>query len=147
MIPRSRLLAVAVLAGVVAVAAACGSSGSSSAITGEVRFARGVELPEGAVVTVRLLDTSLADAAAVELGRAVIENAERLPVRFRIEFDPDEVADRNEYSLSAQVRRGDDLLYINDTVHTVLTGAHPGTVTWWWSRPTPSTHAWRRCRG
>ena len=87
---------------------------------------REVALPEGAVVTVRLLDTSLADASSVELGRDVIENADRLPVRFRIEYDRERVSDGNEYSLSAEVRRGDDLLYINDTVHTVLTRGAPG---------------------
>lgn len=121
----SHALFVAVFAVVAAVAAACGSSGSAGVITGEVRFAREVDLPEGAVVTVRLLDTSLADASSVELGRDVIVGAERLPVRFRIEYDPDRVSDRNEYSLSADVRRGDDLLYINDTVHTVLTRGAP----------------------
>lgn len=118
-------LAMAALAAVVAMTAACSSAGSGGAVTGEVRFAREVELPEGAVVTVKLLDTSLADAPAVELGRDVIENAERLPVRFRIEFDPDEVAGGREYSLSAEVRRGDELLYINDTVHPVLTRGAP----------------------
>ena len=121
----SRVLVVAALAALAAAALACGASGSTGVITGEVRFAREVDLPEGAVVTVRLLDTSLADASAVELGRDVIENADRLPVRFRIEYDPDEVSDRNEYSLSADVRRGDDLLYVNDTVHTVLTRGAP----------------------
>ena len=120
----SHALVVAVFAVVAAVSAACGS-GSEGVISGEVRFAREVDLPEGAVVTVRLLDTSLADASSVELGRHVIENAERLPVRFRIEYDPDEVSERNEYSLSAEVRHGDDLLYINDTVHTVLTRGAP----------------------
>lgn len=123
-----RVLVVVVLAGLLATTAACvwpGSSGSAGVISGEVRFAREVELPEGAVVTVRLLDTSLADASAVELGRDVITDAERLPVRFRIEYDRDRVSDRNEYSLSAEVRSGDELLYINDTVHTVLTRGAP----------------------
>ena len=120
----SHALVVAVFAVVAAVAAACGS-GSEGVISGEVRFARDVDLPEGAVVTVRLLDTSLADASSVELGRDVIVNADRLPVRFRIEYDPDQISDRNEYSLSARVELGDDLLYINDTVHTVLTGGAP----------------------
>ena len=117
----SRLLVATVLAAFLGTAVACDSSGSSGAITGEVRFARDVALPEGAVVTVRLLDTSLADASAVELGRDVIENAGRLPVRFRIEYDRDRISDRAEYTLSADVRDGDDLLYINDTVHPVLT--------------------------
>ena len=106
-------------------AAACGSSGSEGVITGEVRFAREVDLPEGAVVTVRLLDTSLADASAVELGRQVIEDVDGLPVRFRIEYDRDGISEGAEYSLSADVRHGDDLLYVNDTVHTVLTRGAP----------------------
>ena len=117
----SRLLVATVLAAFLGTAVACDSSGSAGVITGEVRFAREVALPEGAVVTVRLLDTSLADASAVELGRDVIENADRLPVRFRIEYDRDRISDRAEYTLSADVRHGDDLLYINDTVHPVLT--------------------------
>ncbi len=120
----SHALVVAVFAVVAAAAAACGS-GSEAVITGEVRFARDVDLPEGSVVTVRLLDTSLADASSVERGRHVIENADRLPVHFRIEYEPDEISERNEYSLSARVEHGDDLLYINDTVHTVLTRGAP----------------------
>ena len=123
--PLSRLVAGAFLVALVATAIACGSSGSEGVITGEVRFAREVDLPEGAVVTVRLLDTSLADAAAVELGRHVVEDADRLPVRFRIEYDRDAISEGAEYSLSADVRLGDDLLYVNDTVHTVLTRGAP----------------------
>ena len=121
----SRLLLVAAIAVVLATAVACGSSGSAGVITGEVRFVREVALPQGAVVTVRLLDTSLADASAVELGRQAIEGAERLPVRFRIEYDPDQVSDGAEYTLSAAVRHGEDLLYVNDTVHPVLTRGAP----------------------
>ena len=94
-------------------------------VSGEVRFGREVALPEGAVVTVKLLDTTLADAPSVELGLDVIENADRLPVRFRIEYDRDRVMSGNEYSLSADVRLGDDLLYTNDTVHFVLTRGAP----------------------
>ncbi len=122
----TRLLAIAVLAAVLATAAACELLGSTGAVTGEVRFAREVALPEGAVVTVRLLDISLADAPSMELGRDVIGNPDRLPVSFRIEYDRDRVSDRNEYSLSADVRHGDDLLYINDTVHPVLTRGATG---------------------
>ena len=119
-------LAIAVLAAVLATAVACESLGPTGAVTGKVRFASEVALPEGAVVTVKLLDTTLADAPSMELGRDMIENADRLPVSFRIEYDRDRVSDRNEYSLSADVRHGDDLLYVNDTVHPVLTRGAPG---------------------
>lgn len=115
----------AVLATALATTVACAPGGSAGSISGEVLFAREVELPEGAVVTVRLLDITLADAPSVELGLDVIENAGRLPARFRIEYDPDLIVSGNEYSLSADVRLGDDLLYVNDTVHPVLTGGAP----------------------
>ena len=104
-------------------ALACTTLGCASAhtVTGEVRFHREVDLPDGATVTVKLLDTSLADASAIELGQDVIEDAERLPVRFSIEYDPGEVDGRAEITLQARVEFDDQLLYINDTVHPVLT--------------------------
>ena len=121
----TRPITMAVLATALAATVACAPSGYAGSVSGEVRFAREVELPEGAVVTVRLLDITLADAPSVELGIDVIENADRLPTGFRIEYDRDRVVSGNEYSLSADVRHGDDLLYVNDTVHPVLTRGAP----------------------
>jgi len=106
-------------------ACAVAACGSPNTVSGEVRFHRDVDLPEGATVTVKLLDTSLADASAMELGRDVIANAERLPIRFSIEYDPNAVDDKAEITLSAQVELGNELLYINDTVHPVLTHGNP----------------------
>ena len=104
--------------------AACGPLGED-AVTGQVAFIRDVPLPDGAVVVVALSDTSLADAPARELGRAVIENPGRLPVRFRIVYDPAAIDPRNEYSLQARIMAGDSLIYVNDTVHPVLTRGAP----------------------
>ncbi len=101
-----------------------GQSGSDR-ISGEVRFAREVELPAGAVVTVILLDTSLIDAPSRELGRDVLEAAERLPARFRIAYDASQIEEGNEYTLYAKVELGETLLYSNDTVHPVLTRGAP----------------------
>lgn len=106
---------------------ACATAGcrSGNTVSGEVRFHRDVDLPDGATVTVELLDTSLADASAIELGRDVIPNAERLPVRFSIQYDPGQIDGHAEITLSARVELGDQLLYINDTVHPVLTRGAP----------------------
>ena len=101
------------------------SCASSDSISGEVQFHRDVELPPGATVTVTLQDTSLADASAIELGRAVINDAASLPFRFAIEYDGDAIDSRNEYTISARVEAGGELLYINDTVHPVITGGNP----------------------
>ena len=81
----------------------CG--GNDGIVTGKVYFEGGdVELPEGAVVTVKLLDISYADAPSMTLGEHVIEDTDSLPVKFRVRYDKSAIDDRNEYSLSAQNR-------------------------------------------
>ena len=95
-------------------------------VSGRVYFGGGeVELPEGAVVTVRLLDISLADAASVTLGEQVIRGAQGLPLQFRVAYDEEDIDEHNDYSLQATVRHEGRLLYINDTVHTVLSRGYP----------------------
>lgn len=99
--------------------------GGSAVLEGEVWFAGGaVELPDGAIAAVSLLDTSLQDAAATLIGEQVRAVA-ALPFDFRIEYDPSLIQERNEYSLQARVELEGELLYINDTVHTVLTRGSP----------------------
>ncbi len=129
----ARLLAVALLA------MACGSSaqpeeqtseddrsGPLTAMTGNVVWEGGsVDLPDGAVVTVTLADTSLADAPWKVIDQQVIEDADTLPLAFRLEYDPAAIDERFEYTLSASIELGDRLIYTNDTVHTVLTGGSP----------------------
>ena len=96
-----------------------------NAISGEVRFVRDVELPEGATLEVSVVDVSLADAPSTELGRQVIEDPGRLPARFRVTYDSAQIESRNRYALQARIRLGEELLYINDTVHPVLTQGAP----------------------
>ena len=99
---------------------------STGAVSGVV-YANGgdVSLPDGAVVTVKLLDVSLADGPSTTLGEHVIDDAARLPVEFRIPYDPEVIDERYNYSLQATVRLDGRLLYINDTVHSVLTFGNP----------------------
>ena len=103
----------------------CG--GNDGVATGKVYFGGGdIDLPEGAVVTVRLLDISYADASSITLGEHVIDAAGSLPVKFRVSYDKSAIDDRNGYSLSARIELDGRLLYINDTVHSVLTRNNPG---------------------
>lgn len=96
------------------------------AVEGRVYFGGGeVELPDGAVIEIALQDTSRADAPAITLGERVIRDARRLPVAFRIPYDPADIDQRRDYTLLARITLGERLLYINDTVHSVLTGGAP----------------------
>ena len=97
----------------------------AAVLEGKVWFGDGaVELPEGAVAAVSLLDVSLQDVAATLIGEQTLAVA-ALPFDFRIEYDPSLIDDRNDYSLSARIELEGDLLYINDTVHPVLTRGGP----------------------
>jgi putative lipoprotein len=103
------LLRRAHLLALVLIVAACAPLGES-AVAGEVTFVRDVQLPDGATVVVSLSDVSLADAPAKELGRAVLENPGRLPVRFRVPYDPSAIDPRSEYSLQARIMVGENLI-------------------------------------
>ena len=76
-------------------------------------------------MTVRLLDISYADAPSTTIGEQIIRAARGLPLAFRVGYDPTAIAERNEYSLQATVRHQGRLLYLNDTVHPVLTRGAP----------------------
>ena len=104
---------------------ACGGGGGT--VSGTVRFEGGeVELlPPGARLEVRLLDVSLIDARSREIGRYVNEDVRALPADFLVHYDGDAIEERSRYAVQAAVWRGDELLYINDTVHSVITRGHP----------------------
>ncbi len=100
--------------------------GATTVMTGRVVWQGGAaQLPDGAVLTVTLADTSIADAAWTVISQQVIEDATQLPAAFRLEYDPTKIDERSEYTLSASVDLGDQLLYTNDTAHTVLTRGAP----------------------
>lgn len=122
---RSLMLLLMALVTAACAAQQAASQSGTAVMEGRVWFAEGeVALPDGAVATVSLLDTSLQDAAATLIGQQNLA-VDSLPFDFRVEYDPSRIEERNEYSLQAQIELDGRLLYINDTVHTVLTGGSP----------------------
>ncbi len=100
---------------------------STDRMWGEVFWIGGdVDLPKGAVLRVALSDVSFADTAAIVVAEQVIEDVDSLPQRFSFSFDSGQIEQRNDYSLSARIELDGQLLYINDTVHSVLTRGSPG---------------------
>ena len=100
---------------------------SNDRMSGEVFWIGGdVDLPKGAVLRVALSDVSFADSSAIVVAEQVIEDVDSLPQRFSFSFDRGQIEQRNDYSLSARIELDGQLLYINDTVHSVLTGGSPG---------------------
>ena len=100
----------------------------AASVTGTVSYPGDAALPPGAELTVRLEDVSRADAPSVTIAERVITNPGQSPIRFEIGYDPADIDDRFDYSIQATITRGDTLLFINDTVYSVLTWGYPNSV-------------------
>jgi uncharacterized lipoprotein YbaY len=75
-------------------------------------------VPEGAMWSVELQDTSLADVPAVVLGidGGPVEDVSATEISFAIAYDPATIDERATYTLSAKIFDPEgDLLLINDT--------------------------------
>jgi putative lipoprotein len=99
---------------------------ATAVVSGDVTYLQRIALPPDAVVTVRLQDISKMDVPAVLLGEQQIETGGRqVPIPFEVQYDPARIDDRMTYSVSARIRRGDELLWVSDTVHPVITRGAP----------------------
>ena len=74
-------------------------------------------IPAGAVVTIRLLDVSLADASSKTLAEQIVQGCTKFPVAYALIFDDTTLHLEHSqfYSLSARIEKDGKLLFINDT--------------------------------
>ena len=95
-------------------------------VTGVVYYRGGaIGLPDGSVVTVRLVDISSANGDTVTLGEQVIAGVGRLPLEFRVPYDPEAIEPYRLYTLVAAVHHEGRLLYQTEFVHPVLSYDYP----------------------
>ncbi len=92
-----------------------------ASVHGTAFYRERIALPPSAVLTAVLLDTSLQDVPAAEIGRTVIDPAGHPPYRFAIAYDPAAIKDQHTYTVRASITDGDRLLFTTDTAHPVLT--------------------------
>ena len=98
-------------------------------VTGQVVYRERIAAPPNARLEVVLQDISRAGAPAVRLGEMVVENAGQPPYEFAIAYDPADIDPRHTYAVAARLYDGEQLLFISDTVHQVITRDFPSTAT------------------
>lgn len=105
---------------------ACGGA-SDAQVTGTILLPDGATVPNGATITVKVQDTSLADAAATDLGEQVIEGTgQTSPIPFAVSYNPADIDERFTYTMSVRIEDADgSLLFINDTAIPVITRDAP----------------------
>ena len=99
---------------------------TAAKVTGTVTYRERIALPPTAVVTVRLVDVSRADAPAIVLGEQRIESAGRqVPFSFAIPYDPARIDARMSYAVQARIEDGGRLLIVSDRHYPVITRDAP----------------------
>lgn len=114
----------------VLLAVACGTlPGTGSSVTGSVTYRERIELSPDARLEVQLRDVSYQDAAAPLIAEQVIHNLGQVPIEFKIQYDPDEIDERNTYSVQATIFESDGrMAFTNDTAYAVITRGNPNKV-------------------
>ena len=95
-------------------------------VTGTITYRQRIALPEDSMVTVKLSDVSIADAAAITIGEQVISNPGQVPIPFEVYYDPEDIDPRFTYAVQVRITDGDGkLLFINTTSFPVITHGNP----------------------
>ncbi len=119
----------------------------NASVSGTVTYREGIALTPGAQLVVDLRDVSLADAPAPLIARQTIPNPGQVPIRFKVEYNRDDISPRNTYSVQADIVESDGrLAFTNDTRTRSSPTATPAGSIWsspWCSRP----QKWRKRLG
>jgi putative lipoprotein len=127
-LPHGLLGLVLALAGCAPATVVPGSGGGTvpAQVTGSVAYRERIALPPTAVVTVRLVDVSRADAAAELLAEQVIPTGGRhVPFEFALAYDASRIQPGHTYAVQARIEADGKLLFISDTMHPVITRGAP----------------------
>ena len=90
-------------------------------VTGSIAYRERMALSPAAIVQVKLLDVSLADAPAKQIGSQEITNPGQVPIEFVVPYDRAQIDDRHSYSIRAEIYDRGRLLFTTDTLVSVLT--------------------------
>jgi uncharacterized lipoprotein YbaY/heat shock protein HslJ len=98
-------------------------------VTGTVIYRQRIALTPNAVIEVKLLDVSRADAPAVTIAEQMIKPAGRqVPIAFALGYDPGRINERSRYVIQARILESGQVTFINTQAYPVVTVGNPNTV-------------------
>ena len=101
----------------------------NASVSGTVTYRERIALTPGATLEVELRDVSYADAPAPLIARQTISGPGQVPIKFKVEYNREDIDSRNRYSVSAQIIESDGrLAFTNDTAYEVITDGNPNKV-------------------
>lgn len=112
-------------------ASATGAGGASEManVTGTVTYRQRIALTPSAIVEVKLLDVSRADAPAVTIAEQTIRpEGRQVPIEFELRYDPRRINPRHRYTVQARILEDGRLRFISTQAYPVITGGNSNTV-------------------
>lgn len=91
-------------------------------LSGTVTYRERMALPPSAIVEVKLLDVSLADAPAKTIAKASVKSRRQVPIQYRLRFDDAQIKSGRSYALQAQITVDGQLWFTSTMRHTVFAG-------------------------
>ncbi|MEO0645107.1 MAG: YbaY family lipoprotein [Cyanobacteria bacterium J06650_10] len=106
-----------------------GSETAETTVTGSVLYQARIALPPEAVVEVKLLDVSLADAPAVTVAeQTIVTTGQQVPIPFSLPYSASDIDISATYIVSADILVDDQLRWTTDTQYPVLTQGAPSEI-------------------
>lgn len=106
-----------------------GISTQDNVLSGTITYRQRIALSPTAVVTVRLVDVSRADAPSTTIVEQRVDTAgKQVPFSFDFAYDRTKIIDRNRYAVQAEIRDNGRLIFITDTSYPVITQGNPKNV-------------------
>jgi putative lipoprotein len=101
----------------------------NASVSGTVTYRERIALTPGATLEVSLRDVSLQDVASTLIARQTISDPGQVPIKFKVEYNRDDIDSRNTYGVQARIVESDGrLAFINDTAYDVITRGNPTKV-------------------
>ncbi len=101
----------------------------NASVSGTVTYRERIALTPGATLEVSLRDVSLQDTASTLIARQTITDPGQVPIKFKVEYNRDDIESRNTYAVQARIVESDGrLAFINDTAYDVITRGNPTKV-------------------
>ena len=104
------------------------AGGEPASVTGTVTYRERIALTPEALVEVKLLDVSIADASAKLIAEQTIKPQHQVPIPFELTYDPAVIDERYTYAVRATIRERGQLMFTTDRSYRVLTRGSPSHV-------------------
>lgn len=105
------------------------SDSGQERVTGTITYRQRIALSPNAVIEVKLLDISRADAPSVTIAEQTLKPAgKQVPIAFELQYEPARIDTRRRYAIQVRIYESSQLRFINSQAYPVITAGHPKTV-------------------